>query len=215
MERVAATVCTMDHNTPRSVRPRRRLPGARASVPTWSVGGSAGFTLVELIIIIMIIGLLTLYAVPRFDYRAAQVSALAMKLVEDLRYAQNRSMTTQRVHGFILGNCTGGNCTQYIIFQNGDPTDQAPDPLKGSGLQVDMVGEFSDLQLSSTLPAETVLFGPSGTPQGGPAAAPVALTAGANTIDITAGDFCSRITLTVTTGLISAANGLISEGACP
>ena len=165
--------------------------------------GQAGFTLIELIVIIMIIGLLSVYAIPRFDYASMQVAALSRKLMEDVRYAQNRSVTTQSVHGIILSNCTGGLCTRYTLFENGDTTDPAQNPLTGEEMIIDMAGEFSGVELATALPVLTLLFEPSGTPLGGPDIGPVPLIDGANFIDMIADDHCVRLTITVTTGLIS------------
>lgn len=161
----------------------------------------AGFTLIELVIIIMIIGILSIFAIPRFDQNGAKAVAVARKLVEDLRYAQSRAVTTQTWHGVIVSDCAGAGagCRQYGLSEfdaaTGNPTVPAKDPLTQQDFIVLMVNEFSDVTLATDLAGQTVTFDASG--------GPVGLAAGQNTINVQAGNACERLTVTLATGLIS------------
>ncbi|MEW6325020.1 MAG: prepilin-type N-terminal cleavage/methylation domain-containing protein [Nitrospirota bacterium] len=163
----------------------------------------AGFTLIELVIIILIIGVLTIFALPKFDQSGAQVAAVAKKLTEDLRYAQGRAVATQIPHGVVFSGCTGGNCTQYRIAEfdaAGMPTVSAKDPLTGQDFVVEMTGPFDQVILDTTLPNQQAYFDWTGSPFAGPG---VTLTAATNAITVQAGVHNCPLTITVTTGLIT------------
>jgi prepilin-type N-terminal cleavage/methylation domain-containing protein len=178
---------------------------------TWS--SARGFTLIELVIVIVIMGVMTFYAMPRFDYGSVQVAAVSRKLVEELRYAQNLAVTTQIPHGIIVNNCggVGTNCTQYTVFKNGNPNDPAKDPLTGQSMVTQMTGPYNLVTLSTTLPNQMVCFDKTGSPFSNAtcdlnSSTTTRLPATNNTIDLKAG--CTiRLTITVATGLVS-------EGQC-
>lgn len=171
----------------------------------------AGFTLIELVIIILIIGILSFFAMPRFDQNGPKVSAVAKKLVEDLRYVQNRAVTTQLGHRMAFVNCVAG-CTQYQVLQFDPLTGlwtPARDTLGGQSpanngvFVVDMSREFAGVTL--TLNGTLIGFDSSGTPNAGldGGGAPIPLTGANNTIDVQAGTVCERVAITLATGLIS------------
>jgi type II secretory pathway pseudopilin PulG len=150
----------------------------------------AGFSLIELVIIIVIIGVLSIFAMPRFDYGGSQVSALSQKMVEDIRYAQGRAVATQISHGIII-DCPGGGateCTQYtVVYPDPDPTlnpancdhirlifcpaadplaGDNPDPVTGvrRGMLTPMTGSYNLVRLATTLPSQLVCFDKTGSP---------------------------------------------------
>ncbi len=201
---------------------------------TWS--SVRGFTLIELVIIIVIMGVLMFSAMPRFDYGSVQVAAVSRKLVEELRYAQNLAVTTQIPHGIIIDNCggVGTNCTQYtVVYPDPDSTLNplncdhihtgfcpAKDPLAGEnkdslgkkrGLFTQMTGSYNLVTLGTTLPGQMVCFDKTGSPFSNAtcdlnSSGTTRLLTTNNTIDLKAG--CTiRLTITVTTGLVS-------EGQC-
>lgn len=54
-----------------------------------------GFTLVELVVIMLLLGILAFTAIPRFlDKGAIDVSAMAEQLANDIRYTQSLAMTS-------------------------------------------------------------------------------------------------------------------------
>jgi prepilin-type N-terminal cleavage/methylation domain-containing protein len=166
----------------------------------------AGFTLIELIIFIVISGALSLFALPRFDRAGPKVAAVAEKLVQDLRYAQSRAVTTQIRHGIVM---TG---TQYEIFEfdnGGNPTAQQTKDPAGDQLVTVMTGLYDGVALSTLFPNGGMYFDATGTPFASPA---VALTTATNTINIQAGAICEQLTISIMTGLISNA---VYQGGCP
>lgn len=52
-----------------------------------------GFTLVELVLVIILVGVLAVYAAPRFDRDAFDVAAAADELTEAIRYTQEMAMS--------------------------------------------------------------------------------------------------------------------------
>jgi len=182
----------MEQPAPRTKRVflHASLPG-----PAGSRGASrqAGFSLVELVIVIVLIGVLAVVATPRFDYTGPQAAAVSRKLIEDLRYAQSLAISTQIRHGLVFSNCggPGTGCTQYQIAEfdlnweqasfdaNGNSQTkcyqsdqdqiqvdcgQVLDPLTGQPMIVQMTDTMQGVTLNTTLENQTIQFDASGRP---------------------------------------------------
>lgn len=66
---------------------------------------TAGFTMVELVIVMVLVGILAAYALPRLNTGALQVMPVAEQIAAEIRYTQNLAMTRSQEHTFeIIGN---------------------------------------------------------------------------------------------------------------
>ena len=196
------TVCIMKQPTACTTT---TSPHEYPSAPTGIGGGGrrvvrpvhqAGFTLIELVMIIVLIGVLAVYTLPKFDYSGPQVAAASRKLIEDLRYAQSLAVNTQIRHGVVFSSCSGGSsgCVQYQVTQFDKNWNQAQfdasgnsltqcyqndsdqilvncqqvlDPLTGQPMIVQMTGSTQGVTVGTTLNGLTIQFDDSGTPWAG------------------------------------------------
>lgn len=152
-----------------------------------------GFTLIELVLIILIVGIISLVAVPRFNLKEAKVGTLARKIVSDLRYAQNLSITKETRHGIIF------TTNSYTLFKNDNTATPARDPLKGGNFQVNMNGDFAGVSLSTGLTGGVVKFNAIGAPLDNNGV----LLSSSATITIQASASSSTVTIEPNTGKIS------------
>ena len=113
-----------------------------------SARGAAGFSLVELIIVITIMGILAWVAYPRLTATSEiKLDAAARRVAADLRYAQNRSIGTRVVHGLLFDAST----ESYKVFAP-TPGTTAVDPAdRAKPLSVDFTrrAEFQGVAIVS------------------------------------------------------------------
>ena len=131
---------------------------------------SRGFTLVELVLTIIILGVVAVYAIPRMRATIFDARVAAQELVEAIRFAQAMSMNNSGANYYRIQITNAG----YTVTQNGNPivnplTNAAPysdDNWAGKGI--------------TTNANTTVFFNSRGQPfdlaTGNPLAAALAIT---------------------------------------
>ena len=161
--------------------------------------GQKGFTLIELVVVIVIIGIMGLVVLPRIDLGGDRASALARKIVSDIRYAKHLSNTTRGLHGVVFTTAS------YTVFQNDDPASPTLNPETGNEFLVRMGGNFDGVVLSPSLGLganmDVVKFNSIGRPfrrDGTPID-----TAGGNQIIIAGGSVIKTVTIEPVTGNVS------------
>ena len=110
-----------------------------------------GFTLVELVTVLVIVGALAVTAVARFNPGTFEARAAADELVAALRYAQEKSMTNTGAPPFQI-QVTGSG---YSVTQNGVAI---PHPVTGAA------GYTSSWSNVSVSPTATISFDGYGEP---------------------------------------------------
>lgn len=80
----------------------------------------SGFSLIELVLVISLVGIMSVYAVPAMLNMGAINLDGASRVVEsDIRYAQNLATTTGQTHGFRTLAATGENpIIQYEVYNS-------------------------------------------------------------------------------------------------
>jgi MSHA pilin protein MshC len=65
----------------------------------------AGFTMIELVIVMVLVGILAAYALPRLNTASLQVMPVAEQIAAEIRYTQNLAMSRSEAHTFeVSGN---------------------------------------------------------------------------------------------------------------
>lgn len=126
-------------------------------------GGEAGFTLVELAIVIVLIGLLSGLVLPLFgNWGQDDLAASARRIGGTVRYLYNEAALTRREHRLIFNFDEGSYLAKWI-----DPEGELV-PVEGSGRGGTLAGDvaFRDILVTGrgkfSSGEVTVLFHPSG-----------------------------------------------------
>ena len=88
----------------------------RRSIRRGRFGGQGGFTLFEIIMVLLLLGVVTYFAATRLFSDDAPTQAAELELVKNhLRYAQSRAMNSESVWGIKFGSST-----RYWLFKGTD-----------------------------------------------------------------------------------------------
>lgn len=79
------------------------FPGASA---TRNTGSAAGFTVFEMVIVLVLVGLLSIVAIPLFLNEGLRVTPAAEQIAGEIRYAQSLAMTHGEPHSFNVSGDT-------------------------------------------------------------------------------------------------------------
>ncbi len=84
----------------------------------------AGFTLIEIVIVVILVGIISALALPRFVSPSASLAA--RRLAADIQYAKELAIRLQTKSGvFFMDSST------YRVFQDDDVSTAAFDPVTG------------------------------------------------------------------------------------
>lgn len=102
---------------------------------------SSGFTLVESILIVLLIGFLAFVVIPKFNaYYTIELRSAVKELASDIRYAQSQAIATREHHGLVFDPAD----ERYFVYV-GDTSTPAMDffdptqPLRRNLVGVDIV----------------------------------------------------------------------------
>lgn len=113
-----------------------------------------GFTLVELIIVIMILGIVSISVVPRWTASSVNLNFEIRRLLQDIRYTQALSITTGERYSWVKVSST----TYQILNETGTSI-----VLPSGSTQVVLANGMS-LNALSNLPNNTITFDSLGAP---------------------------------------------------
>ena len=131
----------------------------------------SGFTLIEMIMVIVIMGALSAVAMSKFNKGAFEVAAAGGELVQAIRYAQQKSMSNGGVTNYQIAI----SATGYAVTQGGAAI---PHPVTGAA---GYTKTWADISLS---PVTIIAFNSYGDPGLG-AALNVTLTKGSDSAGVT------------------------------
>jgi MSHA pilin protein MshC len=116
-----------------------------------------GFTIIELVMVIVLIGILAVYAAPKLrSISTMNAGAFTDKMLADIRYAQNLAMTRNlrsrvsfAITSYAIKTSTTSTCSAFT---------PATDPATGQPFTVDVtLAPYSGAGITLSLPAMTCL----------------------------------------------------------
>ena len=110
-----------------------------------------GFTLIEMIMVIVIMGALSVVAIAKFDRDSFEAEAVINEVIQAIRYAQSKSMSNTGANNFQIAIAANG----YSVTQNGVAILHPVSGVSGYSKT------WSDVTLS---PAMTIVFDGYGDP---------------------------------------------------
>jgi len=104
-----------------------------------------GFTLAEMIVVLIVLGIISAIAIPRFSQNVVQLSAQADQVARDVRYAQTLSMTRGGALGSQGCYCIFFTATGYQFRSNANSyatpcTSAVVHPATGSSAAIVLAG---------------------------------------------------------------------------
>ena len=159
---------------------------------------SKGFTLVEVIIVVAIIGITALLAVPMISSGADfQIRAAGNIIAADLEYAKSLAIANQEKYSIVFNASN-----ETYVMQDSDAVAVADPVRAGSTVSVDFAndGRFNSIDISSVSfdTTDTITFDYLGSPYNGSGSA---LSSG--TITLSAGSQSMTITVEPITGYVT------------
>ncbi len=151
-----------------------------------------GFSLIELIIIIILVGILGVYATEKFPGSVVNLDAQAQELSNDIRFAQSLSMTKGQRYRFVKLSST----TYQILNAAGSAV------ILGTGNNIITLNTGITFGTLSNLPNSLVAFDGNGTPYVDTALPGTTLTASAS-IPMTDGVNTKTVLISPETGRVS------------
>lgn len=142
-----------------------------------------GFTLVELVLVLLLLGILAAAAIPRVPVSPTGVDAAARKIRSDLHYARSLAMTRGRNHGIEFA---GG--APYILYDQ-TPTNPVLDPLSRAAFSEDL-RRFGRSEVTNSLRVE---FDSWGRP----------ILGGGGSVSVSNGTFARTLNILAETGFVT------------
>ncbi|MCW8825001.1 MAG: prepilin-type N-terminal cleavage/methylation domain-containing protein [Gammaproteobacteria bacterium] len=157
---------------------------------------SRGFSLIELVMVIIVLGIISVYAMPRMgSLNAYSLQRSAQDLVEAVRYTQTMSMNHSGDPLFQIA-LTGNGFTVYQDLDGDNsfdaPGEQVTNPIDGSGSYTENAGEWAGVSFTQTgsisfdsrgMPSCVVNYAPCSTPSNADVA--ITLTMGTENLSVT------------------------------
>ena len=165
----------------------------------WRVNKKRGFTLVELVMIIVILGIMALAVIPRTAAGSrVKLEAASQKIASDLRYAQGMSLAQQVRFGisFDIAN------EAYFVYRVNVST-KAMDPQTRNDFDIsfNQLNEFKGIDIVSASFSDKVEFDSTGAPYDGNAV--ILSSQGIITLQTTDGAYSRTVRVEPKTGKVS------------